>query len=122
EDAGEGMDDETLSHLFEPFFTTKEQGKGTGLGLATVYGIVQQSGGEITVDSEPGRGTRFDVHLPAVVHAASPAEASTLRGASEGSETVLLVEDEPMVRDLARSVLARQGYNVLEVPGGVAAL
>src|SRR5207253_1690244 len=106
EDAGVGMDEETLSHLFEPFFTTKEQGKGTGLGLATVYGIVEQSGGEIVVHSEPGVGTRFDVFLPAAVPTETP-ERTGVRGAgAAGWATVLLVEDEPMVRDLARSVLA----------------
>jgi PAS domain S-box-containing protein len=116
-DTGNGMSDEVLSHLFEPFFTTKEFGKGTGLGLATVYGIVQQSGGYIEVESGPGKGTRFRIGLPAMPHATAvrpPVPAAARRG----SETVLLVEDNESVRELARAALARAGYHVLEASNG----
>src|SRR5216117_4510509 len=100
-DTGSGMTEETLSHLFEPFFTTKERGKGTGLGLATVYGIVKQSGGEVVVESAPGRGSRFSVFLPRVAEpAASNGDGSGRAGDGAGSETVLLVEDEALVRAL----------------------
>jgi CheY-like chemotaxis protein len=121
-DTGEGMDAETLQHVFEPFFTTKEQGKGTGLGLATVYGIVEQSGGWVDVESEPGRGTRFRIYLPCVdgARVAETSDAEAL--ASGGSETVLVVEDEPMVRSLARRTLADRGYRVLEAEDGESAL
>jgi CheY-like chemotaxis protein len=121
-DTGEGMEAETLQHVFEPFFTTKEQGKGTGLGLATVYGIVEQSGGSIEVSSTPGRGTTFRIYLPRVDSAPEPAVLVPRRGAARGSETVLIVEDEPLVRELARRVLARHGYDVLEAADGAEAL
>jgi signal transduction histidine kinase/CheY-like chemotaxis protein len=113
EDTGTGMDAETLQHIFEPFFTTKGLGKGTGLGLATVYGIVKQSGGWVYCLSEPGRGTRFQVFLPRAEEgdlSSSPAPRD-LRG---GSETILLVEDEAPVRRIARTILERAGYRVLE--------
>jgi PAS domain S-box-containing protein len=121
-DTGEGIDADTLQHVFEPFFTTKEQGKGTGLGLATVYGIVEQSGGWVEVESEPGRGTSFRIYLPCVdgAPAAEIRDADAL--ASGGSETVLVVEDEPMVRSLARRALAERGYRVLEAEDGESAL
>jgi len=122
-DTGIGMDALIKAHLFEPFFTTKGPGKGTGLGLATVYGIVTQSGGAIRVDSEPGQGAVFTIDLPRVD---APAD---LRGdpgipeaAPHGSETVLLVEDEPEVRGLARDILHQQGYTVLEAVDGDDAL
>jgi two-component system cell cycle sensor histidine kinase/response regulator CckA len=118
-DTGCGMDDEVKSHLFEPFFSTKERGKGTGLGLATVYGIVKQSGGYIWVYSEPGRGASFKIYLPridgTVVDAAGSPRTS---GATSGDETVLVVEDEPAVRRLAVEVLRRHGYQVLEAADG----
>ena len=117
------MDKETLSHLFEPFFTTKELGKGTGLGLSTVYGIVKQSAGYISVDSEPGRGTTFTVYLPRVTDEVEAAEfVHTTAEVPLGSETVLLVEDEEMVRALARRILQTHGYNLLEAQDGFQAL
>jgi len=113
-DTGTGMSAETQARLFEPFFTTKGPGKGTGLGLATVYGIVKQSGGNIYVSSEPGRGTSFKVYLPRVDAVPDTAEDSDDAGASpRGHETILLVEDEPDLRDLALEILAMHGYVVL---------
>jgi PAS domain S-box-containing protein len=111
-DTGEGMDAETCAHIFEPFFTTKEVGKGTGLGLSTVYGIVKQAGGQVSVYSEPGCGTTLAIYLPcSPMHAAaSETPAPTLQ---QGSETVLLVEDEPALRKLAHSILQSSGYAVL---------
>jgi two-component system cell cycle sensor histidine kinase/response regulator CckA len=122
-DNGCGMTEEVKSHLFEPFFTTKEGGKGTGLGLATVYGIVRQSGGHIWVSSELGRGTSFKIYFPAVTNTDDERCAvQAERRAARGSETVLLVEDEDAVRTLTRELLARQGYNVLEASNGEEAL
>ena len=121
-DTGTGMDAETRSHLFEPFFTTKPVGKGTGLGLATVYGIVKQFGGYIWVDSEPQRGTTFRIYLPEVQEAAQEPGAAAASVAGNGSETVLLVEDETMVRTLARKALESHGYRVLEAGAAPAAL
>jgi PAS domain S-box-containing protein len=114
-DTGIGMDPETHAHVFEPFFTTKEKYKGTGLGLATVYGIVKQSGGYIWVYSELGRGTTFRIYLPRVDEATESVQISEAPRLSEaGSETVLLVEDEEAVRALTASILQAQGYKVLE--------
>jgi CheY-like chemotaxis protein len=121
-DTGTGMSAEVKAHLFEPFFTTKDVGKGTGLGLATVYGIVHQSDGLIAVDSEPGRGTRLRIFLPRAETPAAEASPATPEAAAPGSGTVLLVEDEAGVRHLARDVLSRYGYRVLEAANGSEAL
>ncbi|HLY62032.1 MAG TPA: PAS domain S-box protein [Terriglobia bacterium] len=122
-DTGSGMDQETQAQIFEPFFTTKEKGKGTGLGLATVYGIVKQSGGFIWVHSEIGQGTTFKIYLPRVKEVAATVEPVIARLAPEkGSETILVVEDEESVRTLVRAVLGASGYTVLEASRGVDAL
>jgi len=118
-DEGVGMDAETVSHIFDPFFTTKEPGKGTGLGLATVYGIVRQSQGAIAVSSQPGEGTTFRIYWPGTDQQPDPSELSAqAAGSVRGSETVLLVEDEHPVRDLAADILRDTGYTVLEAPDG----
>ena len=120
-DTGGGMDAETLTHIFEPFYTTKEQGKGTGLGLATVYGIVRQTGGYVAVETSPGAGTTFRVYLPRcaerITSGVRPAVAS-----HHGTETVLMVEDEPAVRGLVQTILERCGYTVLVAENGQSAL
>jgi PAS domain S-box-containing protein len=116
-DTGVGMSAETVAHIFEPFYTTKESGRGTGLGLSTVYGIVKQSGGYVWVYSEPGRGTTFKVYLPRVdeaIESSPAAKPVTQDRARSGSETILLVEDEPDLRELTRLVLSAKGYNVVE--------
>jgi PAS domain S-box-containing protein len=113
-DTGMGMTRETVAHIFEPFYTTKESGRGTGLGLSTVYGIVKQSGGYIWVYSEVGRGSSFKVYLPRVEHAPETLPAvKSVNAQHKGSETILLVEDQPEVRELARLALSEKGYNVL---------
>jgi CheY-like chemotaxis protein len=114
-DTGSGIDKATLARMFEPFFTTKEKGKGTGLGLSTVFGIVQQSGGTVWVYSEVGAGTTFKVYLPRV-DAAADTLSRTLAPARamRGSETILLVEDDDQVRTVAKGILSKSGYRVIE--------
>jgi two-component system, cell cycle sensor histidine kinase and response regulator CckA len=114
-DTGVGMDEQTMSRMFEPFFTTKETGKGTGLGLSTVFGIVQQSGGNVSAESEVGKGTRFRIHLPRVEGALDEAHRTTRPpGGLRGSETILVVEDDDQVRGVALGILRKSGYQVLE--------
>ena len=118
-DSGVGMDPETRSRLFEPFFTTKAPGKGSGLGLATVYGAIKQSDGQVTVYSQPGCGTIFEIYLPQVQEAvAEPAR----KALDKGSETILLVDDEEGVRKLVFAILKSNGYDVLEANSAAAAL
>ena len=117
-DTGTGMTPEVVEHLFEPFFTTKGPGRGTGLGLATVYGILQQAGGFITVETTPAAGSTFRVYLPSIEPIESQPSAPRALPPSVGRETVLLVEDEDAVRRLARLSLERHGFTVLEAAGG----
>ena len=122
-DSGHGIDPAILPHIFEPFFTTKEKGKGTGLGLATVYGIVKQSGGHVTVHSQPGAGTSFKVFLPRAPAAEGKQESASHNGPQlHGHETLLLVEDEEAVREAEREYLEQHGYTVLAAADGAAAL
>ena len=123
-DEGSGMDPEVLAHAFEPFYTTKAVGKGTGLGLATVYGIVSQSGGHIAVESSPGRGTRFTMHLPKFegdVILGAPGVPSGAAGRNS-SETVFVVEDEEVVRKMICRTLLDHGYRVVDAAEGGEAL
>jgi len=120
-DNGVGMDKETLTHVFEPFFTTKPKGKGTGLGLSVVYGVVKQHDGMVHVYSEPGKGTTFKIYLPIVARAATAVGPKHVAPPARGSETILLAEDEPMVRELAFRILSRAGYKVIAAADGVAA-
>jgi two-component system cell cycle sensor histidine kinase/response regulator CckA len=120
-DTGVGMDDETRQRVFEPFFTTKPVGRGTGLGLSTVYGIVKQSGGNIWVTSEPGDGAAFTIYLPRAAGMAEEPRSAERHQHHSGSEKVLLVEDEASVRGLARQILEACGYEVFEASNGAEA-
>jgi two-component system, cell cycle sensor histidine kinase and response regulator CckA len=122
DDNGIGMDRDTLAHLFEPFFTTKEIGQGTGLGLATVYGIVQQNGGGIHVDSVPDQGSKFTIYLPRAQGELSPETTIVAARPDGGGECILLVEDEPMLLAMTRTMLERQGYQVLAAGGAMEAV
>ena len=121
-DTGEGMDEKIQRRIFEPFFTTKELGKGTGLGLSTVHGIIKQSGGDITVYSEVGQGTTFKIYLPCVNETIQKPKWIGDEGDYSGTETILLVEDEEIVRNLVSQILTSYGYTVLEATGGKEAL
>jgi CheY-like chemotaxis protein len=123
-DTGIGMDATTRARIFEPFFTTKAVGKGAGLGLATVYGIVKQHEGWIEVDSEPDEGATFDVFFPATMQTAQTTEAKTdsVESVKGGTETIFLVEDEPVLREMARDILEGYGYRILEASSGKEAL
>jgi signal transduction histidine kinase/ActR/RegA family two-component response regulator len=122
-DTGIGMDEKTKAHIFEPFFTTKEAGKGTGLGLATVYGVVKQSGGFIWVESERDKGATFEIYLPIATEKISDPEKDSLKSTREGGkETILVVEDEAGVRELACEFLKSSGYSVLDACDGIEAL
>jgi CheY-like chemotaxis protein len=123
QDTGRGMDSDILPHIFEPFFTTKEKTSGSGLGLPTVYGIVKQSGGYITVSSRPGDGATFKVYLPGLLTEPEPLESSPrITVAAEGFETILIAEDSELVRQLTREMLEVRGYSVLEASNGSEAL
>jgi PAS domain S-box-containing protein len=116
-DTGSGMDEQTRSRLFEPFFTTKQQGRGTGLGLSIVFGIVRQTGGNVEVASEPGVGTSVKVYLPRASQALTPEADLPVEQTERGSETILLVEDEEMVRKLVSETLEQEGYKILQASG-----
>lgn len=125
-DTGCGMDRETMSRVFEPFFTTKERGRGTGLGLSTVYGVVRNSGGHIWVESEESKGATFNIYLKRAdgppEEAPAPAPGEQVEASADDPETVLIAEDDDVVRDLASAVLSDRGYRVLEAPDGREAL
>jgi len=121
-DNGAGMDPATLGRIFDPFFTTKENGRGTGLGLSTVYGIVKQHGGEIQVESTPGEGTRFDIFFRRTESSVSAGETNDPQVVEGGRETILLVEDNSDVREVARTSLTHYGYRVIEAANGTEAV
>jgi CheY-like chemotaxis protein len=121
-DSGTGMPPEVQSHIFEPFFTTKERGKGTGLGLATVYGIVRENQGFIAVDSAPGKGTTFKIYFPATTLVRTSAPDPIAVTAPGGTETILLVEDEAALREITCEYLQSRGYTVLTAGSGMQAL
>jgi PAS domain S-box-containing protein len=121
-DSGKGIDEETMKHIFEPFFTTKEIGKGTGLGLATVYGIVRQSGGYIDIQSRESRGTTVAIYLPRVDEIPRTIEKTELSAAKGKNETILFVEDDDMVRNMVTAVLKQYGYHVIEAENGAVAV
>jgi CheY-like chemotaxis protein len=120
-DTGHGMDEATRARLFEPFFTTKTAEKGTGLGLSTVFGIIKQSGGSVEVYSEPQRGTSVKVYLPRIDQPAAIDTEELKKKVAPGTETILLVEDDEMVRNLVRETLAREGYEVIDAADAVEA-
>jgi CheY-like chemotaxis protein len=121
-DTGDGMDAQTQERVFEPFFTTKEPGRGTGLGLAVVYGTIKQHGGFLTVDSEPGRGATFVIHLPVSDRATTAATAAPRAGTGAGGlETILVAEDDAMVLTAVRRILQKAGYTVLTASDGAEA-
>jgi CheY-like chemotaxis protein len=117
-DTGVGMTGEVIDHAFEPFFTTKPKGEGTGLGLATVYGIITQAHGYVQIYSEPGIGTTFTILLPAVGQGVRAAPAAEQEPGNGAGETVLLVEDEPAIREVTRRILSRRGYHVITAASG----
>lgn len=122
-DTGAGMSEQVKARLFEPFFTTKRVGEGTGLGLSTCYGIIKQSGGHISVYSEAGRGTTFKIYLPQVEQQAKPpTESPSSLALPRGIETILLVEDDPALREMAETLLQRLGYKVWPAANGIEAL
>jgi two-component system cell cycle sensor histidine kinase/response regulator CckA len=121
-DTGTGISPEVKAHIFDPFFTTKQPGQGTGLGLSTVYGIVKQCGGAISVDTEPGRGATFTILLPAVEAQGGELAALPTVSVPSATETVLLVEDEPGVRRFVKLTLERDGYRVLDCSAGIEAI
>ena len=123
-DNGQGMDKETVEHLFEPFFTTKGVGEGTGLGLSTVYGIVKGHNGSITCSSKPGRGAVFDMYFPKLErnHAPAPEPQTPAPSIPDGEETLLLVDDEPSIMEVARETFEEHGYNILSATSGEEAL
>jgi CheY-like chemotaxis protein len=122
-DTGQGIEKDVIEHIFEPFFTTKETGKGTGLGLAMVYGIVQSHGGYMTVDSEPGQGVTFEIYFPVrEVKGEGPVHERLHSFVRGDGETILLVDDEESIRELGEEVLSRFGYRVLTAPDGESAL
>lgn len=121
-DTGTGMDAKTLARVFEPFFTTKTKGQGTGLGLATVYGIVQQAGGDISIYSELGTGTRVHVLLPAADDQPTPRQLETIRPRLEASATILVVEDADDLREITTLILTKHGYQVITAANGLEAL